>query len=93
VVVIPSPLRGVYAAGQRADERQLSRAFFFQRDRVRSPFVFRPLSLVQPTPCELLMLTAEDASIHRYVLELAANKLGLLGANITNHLPHYGPVR
>ena len=29
----------------------------------------------------------------RYILELAANKLGLLGANITNHLPHYGPVR
>ena len=30
--------------------------------------------------------------MHRYMLELAANKLGLLGANITQHLPHYGPV-
>eukprot|EP01044_Picomonas_judraskeda_P013950 COSAG03_NODE_2168_length_3057_cov_5.769101_3_plen_46_part_00 len=30
--------------------------------------------------------------MRRYMLELAANRLGLLGANITQHLPHYGPV-
>jgi hypothetical protein len=32
------------------------------------------------------------ANASEYQLELAANRLGLMGANITKHLPHYGPV-